>query len=44
MTTVEYTDQAVEHLDVLQPDIAQRVMDKVDETREFTEHRVEKLS
>ena len=44
MTSVEYTDQAVEHLDDLQPDIAERVMDKVDEATEFTKSRVDKLS
>jgi mRNA interferase RelE/StbE len=44
MTAVEYTDQALEHLENLDPPTAERVMDKVEEAREWTEHRLEPLS
>lgn len=44
MTGVEYTEQAIDHLEGLDPQVADRVMDKVDEATEFTEHRLEKLS
>ena len=44
MTDVEYTAQAIEHLDNLDPQVADRVMNKVDEATEWTEHRLERLS
>lgn len=44
MTEVEYTEQATEHLDQLDPPVAERVMDKVDEASEWTEHRLERHS
>jgi mRNA interferase RelE/StbE len=44
MTEVEYTEQAIGHLEDLDPQVTDRVMNKVDEATEFTEHRVEKLS
>lgn len=44
MTEVEYTEQAVGHLEDLDPPVAERVMDKVDEATEFTEQRLDKLS
>ena len=44
MTDVEYTEQAVEHLESLDPPTAERIMDKVDEAREWTEHRLEPLA
>lgn len=44
MTDVEYTEKALEHLDSLDPPVADRVMDKVDEATEWTEHRLESLS
>lgn len=44
MTDVEYTEQAIEHLESLDPQVADRVMNKVDEATDFTEHRLEKLS
>jgi mRNA interferase RelE/StbE len=44
MTDVEYTEQAIEHLESLDPQVADRVMNKVDEAREWTEHRLEPLS
>lgn len=43
MTGVEYTEKAVDLLADLDPPVADRVMDKVDEATEFTEHRLEKL-
>lgn len=44
MTEVEYSDQAVENLESLEPEIAERVMDKVDEATEWTEHRLVRLT
>ncbi|ELY59295.1 type II toxin-antitoxin system RelE family toxin [Natronococcus jeotgali] len=44
MTNVEYTEQAISHLENLDPQIADRVMNKVDEATEWTEHRIEHLS
>lgn len=44
MTTVEYTEQAVEQLEALDPPVADRIMNKVDEATEWTEHRLEPLS
>lgn len=44
MTEVEYTEKAVEHLEALDPPTAERVMNKVDEATEWTEHRLEPLS
>jgi mRNA interferase RelE/StbE len=44
MTDVEYTEQAGEHLEGLDPQVADRVMNKVDEATEWTEHRLEKLT
>lgn len=44
MTRVEYTDQAIGHLESLDPPVADRVMNKIDEATEWTEHRLEKLS
>ncbi|KAB7519240.1 type II toxin-antitoxin system RelE family toxin [Halosegnis rubeus] len=44
MTDVEYTEQALSHLDGPDPQAADRVMNKVDEATEWTEHRLEPLS
>ena len=44
MTNVEYTEQALEHLANLEDHVADRVMNKVDEATEWTEHRLERLS
>lgn len=44
MTRVEYTDQAIGHLESLDPPVADRVMNKIDEATEWTEYRLEKLS
>jgi len=44
MTDVEYTEKALDHLGGLDPQVADRVMNKVDEATDFTEHRIEKLS
>ena len=44
MTDVEYTEQALDHLDGLDPQAADRVMNKVDEATEWTDHRLEPLS
>lgn len=44
MTDVVYTEQAIDHLDALDPQIVDRVMSKVDEAAEWTEHRLEPLS
>lgn len=44
MTDVEYTEQALGHLEDLDPQVADRVMNKVDEATEWTEHRLDPLS
>lgn len=44
MTDAEYTEQAIGHLTELEDHIADRVMNKVDEATEWTEHRLEPLS
>jgi len=44
MTAVEYTEQALDHLEDLEDHVADRVMNKVDEATEWTEHRLERLS
>jgi len=44
MIDVEYTEQALEHLADLEDHIADRVMNKVDESTEWTDHRLERLS
>lgn len=44
MTGVEYTEKAIDHLEDLDPQVADRVMNKVDEATEWTEHRLEPLS
>ena len=43
-TEVEYTEQAADHLAELDPQVADRVMNKIDEATEWTEHRLESLS
>lgn len=37
MSNVEYTEQAIEHLETLDPQVADRVMNKVDEATDWTE-------
>ena len=44
MSSVEYTEQAIEHLEALDTHVADRVMNKVDEATDWTEHRLERLS
>jgi len=44
MTDVEYTETALSHLDALDPQIADRVFNKVDEATEWTDHRLEPLT
>lgn len=44
MTEVEYTEQALEHLEELDPQVADRVLNKVEEATEWTEHRLDALS
>lgn len=44
MTDVEYTEKAVDHLEGLDPPVADRVMDKIDEATEWTEHRLDPLA
>lgn len=44
MTEVEYTEQAIQHLEALDPPAAERVMNKVDEATEWTEHRLDPLT
>ena len=44
MTDVELTPQAEEHLEGLDPEARERVLTKLDEAREWTEHRLDPLS
>ena len=44
MTEVEYTEKAIDHLEDLDSQVADRVMNKVDEAMDWTEHRLEPLS
>lgn len=44
MTDVEYTEQALQHLESLETEVAERVLNKVEEATEWTEHRLEPLS
>jgi mRNA interferase RelE/StbE len=44
MTDVEITPQAEEQLDDLDPDVRERVLQKLAEAREWTGHRLESLS
>ena len=44
MTDVELTLQAEEHLEGLDPEARERVLTKLDEAREWTEHRLDPLS
>lgn len=44
MTEVEYTEKAIDHLESLEPHIADRILNKVDEATEWTEHRLEPLT
>lgn len=43
MTEVEYTEQALSHLEALDPPVADQVMNKVDEATEWTYHRLDPL-
>ncbi|ERH00963.1 MAG: cytotoxic translational repressor of toxin-antitoxin stability system [Halonotius sp. J07HN6] len=38
MTEVRYTEQALDQLDDLEPDIADRILNKVDEAAEWPDH------
>lgn len=42
--SIEITEQALRYLDSLEDHIADRVLNKVDEATEWTEHRLEPLS
>ncbi len=44
MTDVEYTKKALGQLENLDPQVVDRVMNKVDEATEWTEHRLEPLT
>jgi len=44
MTAVEYTEQALEHLEGFEHHVADRIMNKIEEATEWTEHRLEGLS
>lgn len=43
MTEVEYTEQAIDHPDSLDPAVAERILDKVTEATDRTEHRLDNL-
>lgn len=44
MTTVEITSKADQDLENLEPEARKRMLKKLGEAREWTEHRLEKLS
>lgn len=44
MTTVEITSKAEEHLDGLDPQARERILKKLDEAREWTDHRLDLLT
>jgi mRNA interferase RelE/StbE len=44
MTDIEYTEQALDQLSDLEREAADRVLNKVEEAGEWTEHRLEPLS
>lgn len=44
MTEVEYTREALNQLSELDPPVAERILDKVEEATDWTEYRLEKLS
>ena len=44
MTEVEFTEKSLEHLEDLEDHVADRVLNKVEEATEWTEHRIEPLS
>jgi mRNA interferase RelE/StbE len=44
MTEVKYTEKAIDHLESLEPYVADRILNKIDEATEWTEHRIEPLS
>ena len=44
MTAVEFTETALEHLEDLEDHVADRVLNKIEEATEWTEHRIERLS
>lgn len=44
MTEIEYTEKALGQLEDLEKEIADRVLNKVDEAANWTEHRLEALS
>ena len=43
MTEVRYTEQALDQLDDLEPDVADRILNKVDEAAEWPDHRLAPL-
>jgi len=44
MTDVEITHQADEHLEKLEPEPRERILKKLNEAKEWTEHRLEPLT
>jgi hypothetical protein len=44
MTEVEWTPKALDLLDGLEPDTQERLVAKLDEAKDWTSHRLEKLS
>ncbi|ODR80071.1 cytotoxic translational repressor of toxin-antitoxin stability system [Haladaptatus sp. W1] len=44
MTTVEWSDRGVEQIEDLEHDIQDRILTKLDEATEWTEHRLEPLT
>lgn len=44
MTDIEWSERAVEQLEELEPDVQDRVVSKLEEATEWTEHRLDPLS
>lgn len=44
MTEVDFSENAIGHLESLDPPVAERIMDKVDEAAEWPNHRLSPLS
>jgi len=44
MTEVVYTEQALDQLAAFDPPVADRIMNKIDEATDWTEHRLTPLS
>lgn len=44
MSEVEWTEKAIDLLEDLEPDVQRRILSKLDEARDWTDHYLDKLS